>query len=339
MTNELIALQEENVELRTKLQMASLQIQKTSRLEDSLFSPALYEHYSKIAQRFSRSTLIPKNYIGKPDDIFIAMAMGYQLGFSVEQSLQDIAVINGRPCLWGDGLLALIYAHNQLEYLTEHQLLDNKGNVIGAACTIKRKGHPEHIENFTIEDAKKANLWGKQGPWSQYPNRMLKMRARSFAVRDKFSDALRGVKVAEEVMDYIDAEPVQKSATRASNKLMELLQNKESSHANATLQTTSITVPVLVEPPYSEDSPQAISDIQPEEMGKTRTKKDNTPDPKDALPITDELLDEVSGLLQEKPLDKDRMDSAMRYFEVTAIEDMTIGQAKRFIEIINKTVR
>src|SRR5690606_6210149 len=55
---------------------------------------------------------------------------------------------------------------------------------------------------FSVADAKKAGLWGKQGPWQQYPKRMLSMRARAFALRDGFADVLRGLGIAEEVQDH-----------------------------------------------------------------------------------------------------------------------------------------
>ena len=53
-----------------------------------------------------------------------------------------------------------------------------------------------------------AGLWGKQGPWKQYPKRMLQMRARGFAIRDAFPDALRGMYMAEEVQDITEKEVV-----------------------------------------------------------------------------------------------------------------------------------
>src|SRR5690606_39168844 len=39
------------------------------------------------------------------------------------------------------------------------------------------------------------------GPWTQYPKRMRQMRARAFALRDVFPDVLRGMPIAEAVMD------------------------------------------------------------------------------------------------------------------------------------------
>jgi hypothetical protein len=57
---------------------------------------------------------------------------------------------------------------------------------------------------FNMEDAKKAGLAGKQGPWQTAPKRMLQMRARAFAARDLFADALKGIKSVEELRDYPD---------------------------------------------------------------------------------------------------------------------------------------
>jgi hypothetical protein len=64
------------------------------------------------------------------------------------------------------------------------------------------------VVQFSVTDAKKAQLWGKGGPWSQYARRMLQMRARGFALRDAFPDVLRGLITAEEAQDYPTPEPV-----------------------------------------------------------------------------------------------------------------------------------
>ena len=135
------------------------------------------------------------------------MEYGRSLGLGSLQSLQSIAVINGVPTLWGDSLLAVAQQHKDYEYIKE-TMLAKDGNVVGYDCTIKRKGHDEHTARFTIEDAKAAKLWGKAGPWTHYPKRMLMWRARSFAIRNMFSDALRGVKDAEEVQDYSKAKDI-----------------------------------------------------------------------------------------------------------------------------------
>jgi hypothetical protein len=66
----------------------------------------------------------------------------------------------------------------------------------------KRKGRTPVVFKFSVEEAKRALLWGKAGPWTAYPKRMMQMRARGFALRDAFADVLTGLITAEEAHDY-----------------------------------------------------------------------------------------------------------------------------------------
>jgi hypothetical protein len=87
-----------------------------------------------------------------------------------------------------------------------------------AVCVAKRKGRKPVTAKFSVEDAKRAGLWGKQGPWSAYPKRMLAMRARGFALRDAFPDVLKGLISAEEAQDYPD-EAKPRPAAKPANPL------------------------------------------------------------------------------------------------------------------------
>jgi hypothetical protein len=131
------------------------------------------------------------------EDIFVAIMVGKDLGFSPMQSLQSLAIINGKATLYGDALLALCQAHPDYEGMIEEINKETKT----AVCTVKRRGKPDVTEEFSIEDAKNAGLLGKVGPWKSYPKRMVRMRARSWALRAQFADALRGISSAEEMTD------------------------------------------------------------------------------------------------------------------------------------------
>lgn len=176
----------------------------------------------EFAQMISKSSMVPKDYVGKAENILVAVMMGAELGLKPFSAMQNIAVINGRPSIWGDAVLALIQAHPECEYIEEEDLalVEKQGS---ATCTIKRKGHKAVTNTFTVEMAKKANLWGKQGPWSQYSARMLKMRARGFSSRDAFADVLKGISIAEEAQDIPAAE---RDITPVANKINTLVQQK-----------------------------------------------------------------------------------------------------------------
>ncbi len=174
-------------------------------------SPKTFEEAWKFCEIVTNSGLAPKGFEKKPNDAFIAIQWGAEVGLKPLQALQNIAVINGRPSLWGDAVIAIVRSSPLCEYVKE----SDDGHT--ATCIVKRKGNPEEVRTFSMDDAKAANLMGKQGPWSQYPKRMRQMRARGFAVRDVFPDVLKGIPVAEELMDYEEKEinPAQQSATQA----------------------------------------------------------------------------------------------------------------------------
>ena len=145
-----------------------------------------------------KSGLAPKGF-DTPDGVVIALQHAAEIGLSPMQGLQSVAVINGRPGIYGDAALALVRKSGLLESYA--QAVEGEGDKKTAVVTVKRKGESAQTSRFSVEDAKKAGLWGKQGPWSQYPERMLTFRARGFALRDYFGDVLKGLRTVEELQD------------------------------------------------------------------------------------------------------------------------------------------
>lgn len=154
----------------------------------------------ELAAKIHASKLAPKD-LESPEAILVAMQHGMELGFSPMQALQSIAVINKRPVVWGDAALALVKAHPEFEDVVETMEDGTTEETKLAKCVVKRKGKEPVTQRFSVKDAIRAGLWGKSGPWTQYPRRMLQMRARSWAIRDAFPDALKGVGIHEEVQD------------------------------------------------------------------------------------------------------------------------------------------
>jgi hypothetical protein len=158
-----------------------------------------------FANLIAKSSMIPAAYKGKPADILLAVQMGAELGLAPMQSLQNIACINGKPSVYGDAVIGLVRAFHGCEDVVE--TVEGEGDQMVAICRAKRRGASECVGRFSVADAKKASLWNKQGPWQQYPKRMLMMRARSFALRDAFPDVLKGLITIEEAQDYPTTAP------------------------------------------------------------------------------------------------------------------------------------
>jgi hypothetical protein len=176
---------------------------------------ASFDDAFRFSQMVSKSEFAPKDFRGKPESCMLAIQAGSEVGLSPIQSLQSIAVINGRPTIWGDAAMALVQSSPVCEYIKEY--VEGDGDALVAVCEAKRKGYPSPtVVRFSVADAKKAGLWGKSGPWQQYPARMLTLRARGFALRNAFADALRGLITAEEARDYPSDDSLVKSVTQVA---------------------------------------------------------------------------------------------------------------------------
>lgn len=184
-----------------------------------------WEEAFRIAKQLATSTLVPKAYQDHPEDIVVAMQMGAEIGLAPMQALQSIAVINGKPGVYGDGFLAVIKgspicaAHAEWwevggDRKVRIAVEDLSKDDTTAVCAFWRKGHAEpYLNSFSIGEAKKAGLWQKGGNWASYPQRMLMWRARSWAGRDAFPDLLRGIGMAEE-LDDTPGDPITIDAVR-----------------------------------------------------------------------------------------------------------------------------
>jgi hypothetical protein len=158
----------------------------------------------EFSKMLADSSMVPRAYQGKPQDIMVCVQWGYELGLAPMQALQNIAVINGKPSVYGDAMAALVQASPVCDGIDEtFEGVEGTGE-FAAVCIARRKGRQPVTIKFSVNDAKRAGLWNKQGPWTQYPKRMLQMRARGFALRDAFPDVLKGLISAEEAADYPD---------------------------------------------------------------------------------------------------------------------------------------
>lgn len=209
---------------------------KEMSVRPGFMNPASVKEGMELAQWIAKSDLAPKDYKDKPQNVLIAMQMGLEVGLSPMQAIQNIAVINGRPSIWGDSMLAICQAHRDFESNDENESDDKQG-----VCVVKRRGMEAQRRVFTIDDAKRAGLWGKQGPWQTAPARMLKLRARAFALRDTFADALRGLSSAEEMKDFVETSAASPAAPAMSMpQRLEKAPDKESTTNEGTVTIAEV---------------------------------------------------------------------------------------------------
>ena len=174
------------------------------------------------------------------------MQMGAEVGLAPMAAMQNIAVVNGRPSIWGDAMLAICMASKSFDHSNFSETLEGlQGSDDWAAvCEVSRYGREQPVRvRFSVADAKQAGLWLKQGPWSQFPQRMLKYRARAFALRDCFPDLLRGFHSTEEMQDV----PADK-ATITVSRTQEALQSLPAAPKAPELPKPEQTAPAPPQP-------------------------------------------------------------------------------------------
>lgn len=162
----------------------------------------------RFAQGIVQGGMAPKG-IREPGAVVAIIEAGMELGLPAMFALSHLTFINGKLGIMGDAAKALVLNSGKLDKRTGIRVrYEGQGDELRAIVTSHRLGEVEPVSHeFSVADAKKAKLWGKSGPWTEYPGRMLMYRALGFHVRDQYPDVMMGVGLREELEDYPEAGP------------------------------------------------------------------------------------------------------------------------------------
>lgn len=188
-----------------------------------LMSANTFEQQIEVAKVIAQSGMVPERYKDKYQAVMVALQFGREVGLPGLQALQSIYIVNGQPALYGDGSLAVCMRHPAWQGKKEPKLSQIMADKI-ATVTVYRKGCVEVTQDFSLQNAIDAGLYYEDGgaslgkdkwkyeksAWAKWWPRMLLWRARGFALRDQYADALKGIACAEEIEDYLTTkgEPV-----------------------------------------------------------------------------------------------------------------------------------
>lgn len=144
---------------------------------------------------------------------------GSEVGMGPMASLANIAIINKRRSIWGQGAVALLQDSGVLESMKVERIGADPdagaetarfSDDFGVRVTLRRRGQSEpYIGEYTVGKAKRAHLWmnGNKKPWIESPERQLQWRAFHFAATDGFADCLNGMMVREVAEDLASDAP------------------------------------------------------------------------------------------------------------------------------------
>jgi hypothetical protein len=137
---------------------------------------------------------LPKG-IATAEQATAIMLKGREIGIPPMQSFGQISIIQGKPTVSPELMLALIYKNCPSGEVIFKEL----SNHICKIEARRQKDHPLQPFSFSMEDAKKAELAGK-GNWQKYPRAMLRSRCIAEMARSIFPDAIMGCSYTPEEM-------------------------------------------------------------------------------------------------------------------------------------------
>ena len=219
----------------------------------SPYSPSNLAEAEAFAKRLANSPLTPDSLRGKPEDIFLIMATGHELGLSPMAAVRGLYVINNRIGIYSALAVSLVKRHGSCEHFT---LVESTAQ--RATYKTKRTGESETTLTFTIEQARVAGYLTK-GPWRATPEAMLRARAARALAEAVYPDALYGMP-----WDGDDSDEV--LAAAQESKTIEAIAGVVDARlaANTNTQPTEVVVeqaaaPVVVPDPAAEREATIVS--------------------------------------------------------------------------------
>lgn len=159
-------------------------------------NPERWSIMKTMAETFIQSGALPAAIKNAPQ-LIMAMQAGYEAGMQPIEAISSFAPINGRMTMYGDALISQVKkAGHKVQW----------GECTGekATVTITRVDTGESMtETYSLDEADIAGLLGKDN-WRKYPKRMLKYKAFAEVAHFLVPDALRGIKITEEVEAEMD---------------------------------------------------------------------------------------------------------------------------------------
>lgn len=150
-----------------------------------------WEAIKEQAKALIRSKFYPRS-VDTAEKAIMIMLTGRELNIPPMQAIRSIHVVDGRPTIAADLMLALVYQRIPGALITVKDLPD------GCSVTAKRRDGEAQVFTFTKQDAVQAGLSSKDN-WRKYPKAMYRARAISSAVRAVFPDAILGLYTPEEI--------------------------------------------------------------------------------------------------------------------------------------------
>jgi len=159
--------------------------------------PRSITELTTLAELLAKSDLLPKALRGKVPDVAMTILAGQEMGLTPMAALRNFHVIEGKPVMSADGMVALALGSGKAAYFKRVEGGDDR-----VTYETLRVGDDKPKRcTWTKQMAKDAGLTTKDN-WRLFPRAMLAARAKAELARDVYPDVLAGCAITEEVADW-----------------------------------------------------------------------------------------------------------------------------------------
>jgi len=151
--------------------------------------PAAVEHFAALqrhADALAPAASLPRHLRGSPADVLLVLRAADDLRLPFIAAVQGLHIVEGKLAMSAELMRALAFGAG-------HEFWFERSDDNGATACIKRRGSQRvHSATFTMDDARRAGLTGRDN-WKKYPASMCAARATSMVARRAIPDVLAGV--------------------------------------------------------------------------------------------------------------------------------------------------
>ena len=187
--------------------------------ELSLYEENSFNSAMRIAQTLAKSKVVPVALQGKHEDVFAILVMGAEIGIKPMQALNSINLIQGKPCISPQLMMAMVRGR------LIGSIIDIKQNQEAKSVTVKAARSKEELDaglyyeaTWDMDRATRMGLSLKDN-YQKQAKTMLTWRAVAEACRMQFPDVIMGLYVPEEFQDF-DGKTLQQEISKDERRVM-----------------------------------------------------------------------------------------------------------------------
>ena len=176
----------------------------------SIFNEKQMELARAACRDMAVSLMLPVHLRNKPEDIFVIMLMGHELGLKPMQALQNIILIQGKPTVPPQLMMALIRSRLPGAIIK----VESKNPDVTCTTARNREDYEANLgytATWNMNKAIKMGLSTKDN-YVKQAETMLRWRAIAEACRVTFPDIITGIYLPEEFQDF-DGKTIETTAS------------------------------------------------------------------------------------------------------------------------------